>query len=122
MGSGEIPYHEKFGIGGADYLISYPLLGYERREFVGANLLGFSAAYRLKIKEYQLKAVKAVYLNIAGGAANVWDSRETMAFDDLRKGGGIGLHADTIVGPFKLDFGFGEEDRFQVYFSAGFDF
>jgi outer membrane translocation and assembly module TamA len=37
-------------------------------------------------------------------------------------GGGIGLHADTLIGPMRLDAGFGEDRRFQVYFSAGFDF
>ncbi|HAK60425.1 MAG TPA: hypothetical protein DCO77_08595 [Nitrospiraceae bacterium] len=122
FGSGAIPYHEEFGIGGADYLLGFPLFGYERREFTGTNLLGFSLSYRWKMKEYQFKAVKAVYLSIAGQAANVWNSRDAMTFRDLRGGGGVGIHADTLVGPFRLDFGVGEDDRFRVYFSAGFDF
>lgn len=122
FGSGELPYDEKFGIGGADYLISVPLLGYERREFVGLNELGAGIAYRWKVREYQLKAVKALYLTVAGQAANVWDSREAMSFHDLRYGGGIGLHADTLIGPVRLDVGAGEKRRRAVYFSAGFDF
>lgn len=122
FGSGTIPYHEKFGIGGADYLISTPLLGYQRREFVGMNEMGISAAYQWKIKDYQLKAVKAVYLTLTGQAANVWDNREAMSFHELRNAAGIGIHADTLVGPFKLDFGAGEDRRYMVYFSAGFDF
>lgn len=121
-GSGDIPYHEKFGIGGADYLISHPLIGYKRREFVGANLLAFSAGYRLKLTEYQLKLIRAVYLNFTAQAANVWDTRDTVSTRNLRRGVGMGLHADTIVGPFRLDIGAGEEGRFEVYFSAGIDF
>ncbi|MGE5173970.1 MAG: patatin-like phospholipase family protein [Betaproteobacteria bacterium] len=122
IGSGVIPYQEQFGISGADYLISIPLLGYQRREFTGRDELGFSAAYRWKIKEYQLKAVKAVYLNVAAQAANVWDRRDDISINNLRNGAGIGLHADTIIGPIRLDFGTGEQHRYAVYFSAGFDF
>jgi outer membrane protein insertion porin family len=124
IGSGEIPYHETFGIGGADYLISTPLLGYQRREFVGANLINYSLSYRWKIAEYQLNVVKEIYLGLSGQAANVWDSRDQMSFSvgDLKKGAGIGLYADTIIGPVRLDFGAGEDHRYTVYFSAGFDF
>jgi NTE family protein len=122
LGRGNIPYVEKYGIGGADYLLGTPLLGYQRREFTGDDLLGFSAAYRWKIGEYQLTLVKAVYLNLAYQAANVWDKRDDMSIRDLRSGVGVGLYADTIIGPVRLDVGRGEQDRLMVYFSAGFDF
>jgi outer membrane protein insertion porin family len=122
LGSGDIPYQEKFGIGGADTLLGFPLAGYQRREFTGSDELGFSAAYRWTIKEYHLKAVKTVYLNLMGQAANVWDSSGEISVDHLRTGFGIGLHADTIIGPMKLDFGTGAQNRHTIYFSAGFDF
>jgi NTE family protein len=122
LGSGAIPYHEKFGIGGGSYLLGIPLLGYQRREFVGSDELGFAAAYRWRIRDYQLKAVKALYLNVAGQAANVWDSRRDVSPADLRNGAGIGLHADTLIGPVRFDFGVGEQRRYTVYFSAGFDY
>jgi outer membrane protein assembly factor BamA len=122
IGSGNLPYQEKFGIGGADYLLGIPLMGYQRREFVGEDELGISLAYRWKIKDYQLKAMRAVYLNLAGQAANVWNSRKEMSLNNLRNGVGIGLHADTIIGPVKFDYAVGEQHRYTVYFSAGFDF
>ena len=122
FGSGELPYQEQFGIGGADNLLGVPLPGYHRREFVGANELGASVAYRWMMAEYQLKAVKALYLVLSGGAANVWDRRDDLSPRDLRKGAGIGLHADTLIGPVRLDLGAGEDRRYVVYFSAGFDF
>ncbi|HEY6011388.1 MAG TPA: BamA/TamA family outer membrane protein, partial [Nitrospirota bacterium] len=122
LGSGKLPYQERFGIGGADYLLGFPLMGYERREFTGQNELGFSAAYRWRMKEYHLKAVKAVYLNGAVQAANVWDNRAALSVSDLRTGAGVGLHADTIIGPARLDFGWGEQKRYTVYFSAGYEF
>jgi NTE family protein len=121
-GSGALPYQEQFGIGGADFLLGYPLPGYYRREFVGANELGASATYRWMIAEYQLKAVKAVYLAFTGGAANVWNARDDMSLRDLRKGASIGLHTDTVIGPVRLDVGAGEDSRYLVYFSAGFDY
>lgn len=122
IGSGSIPYEEKYGIGGADYLISMPLLGYERREFTGDQLLAFAAAYRFRILDYQFSLLKAVYLNFAYQTANVWDEREDMSLHDLRNGGGIGLHADSVIGPVRLDIAKGEQGRWNVYFSAGFDF
>ena len=122
LGSGVIPYEEQYGIGGADYLISTPLLGYQRREFTGNDLLALSAAYRFKLIDYQLSLVKAVYINFSYGAGNVWNTRDGMSVRDLRSGGGIGLYADTIIGPVRLDFGEGEQHRYAVYFSAGFDF
>jgi outer membrane translocation and assembly module TamA len=45
-----------------------------------------------------------------------------MSVNHLRTGAGIGLHADTIVGPMRLDFGAGEQHRYTVNFSAGFDY
>jgi NTE family protein len=122
FGSGTVPYQEQYGIGGADYLISTPLLGYQRREFTGSNELGFSLVYEWKVAEYQLNVVKGIYLRLAGQAANVWDTRDAMTVKDLKGGAGVGLHADTIIGPVRLDFGFGEDHRSQIYFSAGFDF
>jgi len=122
VGSGDIPFQDKFGIGGADYLLGIPLAGYQRREFIGSNELGFSAAYRWMIKDYQLKAIKALYLNLAVQAANVWDKTSEMSTDKLRTGVDLGLHADTIIGPVRLDFGAGEQHRHMLSFSAGFDF
>ncbi len=45
-----------------------------------------------------------------------------MSSGNLWNGVGIGLHADTIIGPVKLDYAVGGHDRYAVYFSAGFDF
>jgi outer membrane translocation and assembly module TamA len=66
--------------------------------------------------------LKALYLAVSGGGANVWDVRDDMSPRDLWTGAGIGLHADTLIGPVRLDFGVGEDRRYLVYFSAGFDF
>ena len=71
-----LPYQEQFEIGGADFLLGYPLPGYHRRGFVGASELGASATYRWMMTEYQLNAVKAVHLVLSGGAANVWNARD----------------------------------------------
>jgi hypothetical protein len=40
LGSGDLPYQEQYGIGGADYMLGFPLLGYQRREFTGSNFMG----------------------------------------------------------------------------------
>jgi len=122
FGSGNIPYEEQYGIGGVDGILSTPLLGYQRREFVGNNLLGFGASYRWKLGDYQLNVIKALYLNIAYQAANVWDDQADLSVRDLRSGGGVGLYADTVIGPVRLDLGVAKDNRYTVSFSAGYDF
>lgn len=122
FGSGTLPLQELYGIGGADHMLGSPLPGYHRREFIGSNQLAGTLAYRWKAADYQLKAVKAVFLSLVGGAGNVWDSRDSISTRELWTGAGIGIHADTVVGPFRLDLGAGEDQRRMVYFSAGFDF
>lgn len=122
FGSGDLPYQELFGIGGADHLLGFPLPGYHRREFVGANELGADLAYRWMLAEYHLNVIRAVYLSLCGGAANVWDARDDMSLHDLRWGASIGLHADTLIGPVRFDIAAGEDRRYLVYFSAGLDF
>ena len=108
-GSGTLPYQEQFEIRSADFLIGYPLPGYHRRGFVGANELGASATYRWMMTEHQLNAVKAAYLVLSGGAVNVWNARDDMSLQGIRKGASIGLHADTLTGPVRLDFVAGED-------------
>jgi NTE family protein len=122
FGSGKIPYEEQYGIGGVDGVLSTPLLGYQRREFVGDNLLGFGASYRWKLGDYQLNVLKALYLSMAYQAANVWDNRADLSVRDLRSGGGVGLYADTVIGPVRLDLGVAKDNRYTVSFSAGYDF
>ena len=122
FGSGKIPYEEQFGIGGVDGVLSTPLLGYQRREFVGNNLLGFGVSYRWKMGDYQLNVLKALYLNVAYQAANVWNDRADLSVSDLRSGGGVGLYADTVIGPVRLDLGAAKDRRYMISFSAGYDF
>ena len=83
-------------------------------KFVGANELGALLTYRWMIAEYLLKAVKALYLVLSGGAANVWEKRNDLSPRDLRKGAGLGLHADTLVRPVRLNLGAGEDKRYLV--------
>ena len=122
FGSGTIPYEEKYGIGGVDGVLSTPLLGYQRREFVGDNLLGFGLSYRWKLGDYQLNALKALYLGMTYQAANVWNDRGDLSVRDLRSGVGVGVYADTVIGPVRLDVGAAKDSRYSVSFSAGYDF
>ena len=66
-------------------------------------------------------SVKAVYLAVAGGAADVWNAQDDMSLRDLRKGASVGLQTDTPVGPVRFGVGTGEDERYTVYFSSGFD-
>ena len=72
--------------------------------------------------DMMLNAVNALCLVHSGGAVNAWEKRNDLSPRDLRKGAGVGIHADTLIGPVRRDLGAGEDKRHFVYFSAGFHF
>jgi outer membrane translocation and assembly module TamA len=55
-------------------------------------------------------------------AANVWNDRGDLSVSDLRSGVGVGVYADTVIGPVRLDVGAAKDSRYSVSFSAGYDF
>jgi site-specific DNA-methyltransferase (adenine-specific) len=51
--------------------------------------------------------------------ANIWADSSVR---DLRSGVGVGVYADTVIGPVRLDVGAAKDNRYSVSFSAGYDF
>jgi hypothetical protein len=60
-------------------------------------------------RDYQLKAVKALYHAFSGYVANVWNTRDEMFLRNLRKVTSICLHIDTLIGPVWPDFEAGDD-------------
>ena len=58
--------------------------------------------------EYHLNAVKGFTLS-SPAVRRTSGMHGTVSLQGLRKGASIGLHADTLTGPVRLDFGAGED-------------
>lgn len=111
FGSTSLPSFAKYEIGGLG-----TIRGYEYKEFVGDNSLIFNIEYRFPIAE-NLQAV------LFADWGNAWDFGESIGFNDLKFGKGVGIRFDTFLGPISIDYGFGEGDEEgKAYFSIGHTF
>jgi outer membrane protein insertion porin family len=68
-------------------------------------------------------------LSVAGfvDVGQVWSDLEAFGWDDPRWGAGVGLRLSTVLGVFRLDYGWkippqGEEKPGALYFSVGHAF
>ncbi len=114
---GNLPLFESFVAGGAN-----TLRGYDEERFRGEKLLLLNIEYRRNISD-KFGAVAFVDIGDAFGGryATIVPGFEIPAEDqefEPHVGGGIGLRAETPLGPIRLDFGFSSEGS-QVHFGFG---
>jgi outer membrane protein insertion porin family len=89
--------------------------GYDLGEFSGDKSLVFNVEYRFPLAEN----FQAVLFADWGQA---WDYEESIDFEDLKFGRGVGIRFDTPLGPIRLDYGINEEGEGKTYFSIGHTF
>lgn len=108
---GDMPLSQRFAMGGAD-----TLRGYEDDQFKGNSMLRGTIEYRVPI----VKKVQGVLFVDSGYA---WDKRDEKNFDLglIKVGYGLGLRINSPLGPIKLDYGIGEDDK-RFHFSFGGQF
>ncbi|HBY56769.1 MAG TPA: outer membrane protein assembly factor [Candidatus Atribacteria bacterium] len=110
MADTNLPSFALYQVGGMN-----TLRGYDFGEFSGDKSLVFNVEYRFPLAE-NFQAV----LFVDWGQA--WDYEESIDFEDLKFGRGIGVRFDTPIGPIRLDYGISEEGEGQTYFSIGHTF
>ncbi len=120
LSSGGVPLFDSFSVGGAR-----TLRGYEQDRFRGERLILANAEYRYRMSE-SLTIVGFVDAGDAFGGKfpTVVPGFDLEAEDQnfsMHLGAGVGIRADTPLGPLRLDFGFGEEGS-QVHFGFGHTF
>jgi outer membrane protein insertion porin family len=110
MADTDLPSFAVYQVGGMN-----TLRGYDFGEFSGDKSLVFNVEYRFPLAEN----FQAVLFADWGQA---WDYEESINFEDLKFGRGVGVRFDTPLGPIRLDYGISEEGIGQTYFSIGHTF
>ena len=105
MADTNLPSFALYQVGGMN-----TVRGYNFGEFSGDKSLVFNVEYRFPLAEN----FQAVLFADWGQA---WDYEESIDFEDLKFGRGVGIRFDTPLGPIRLDYGIGEEGIGQTYYS-----
>lgn len=106
----DLPSFAAYQVGGMN-----TLRGYDFGEFSGDKSLVFNVEYRFPLAEN----FQAVLFADWGQA---WDYGESIDFEDLKFGRGVGVRFDTPLGPIRLDYGINENGEGKTYFSIGHTF
>lgn len=110
MADTDLPSFAAYQVGGMN-----TVRGYDFGEFSGDKSLVFNVEYRFPLAEN----FQAVFFADWGQA---WDYEESINFEDLKFGRGVGIRFDTPLGPIRLDYGINEEGEGKTYFSIGHTF
>ncbi|MBC8499598.1 MAG: BamA/TamA family outer membrane protein [Candidatus Atribacteria bacterium] len=110
MADTDLPSFAAYQVGGMN-----TLRGYDFGEFSGDKSLVFNVEYRFPLAENFQAVVFADW-------GQAWDYEESISFEDLKFGRGVGVRFNTPLGPIRLDYGFGEEGIGKTYFSIGHTF
>jgi len=110
FGDRELPSFAKYEIGGLG-----TVRGYDYKEFAGDSNLIFNVEYRFPLADNLQGVVFADW-------GNAWGFGESISIADLKFGKGFGIRFDTAIGPISIDYGIGEDQVGQTYFSIGHSF
>lgn len=110
---GDVSYGNLFGLGGSN-----TLRGYEDDQFKGKKMYAATLEYRFPIA----KKVQGVLFTDAGSAWGL-DRGKIPWYDDddsLNWSVGVGLRLQTPIGPIRLDYGHGDQNKFHFSFGTQF--
>jgi len=110
MADTNLPSFAEYQVGGMN-----TLRGYDFGEFSGDKSLVFNVEYRFPLAE-NFQAV------IFADWGQAWEIEQSINFEDLKFGRGVGVRFDTPLGPIRLDYGINEEGEGKTYFSIGHTF
>ena len=110
---GDVSYANLFDLGGSN-----TLRGYEDDQFKGKKMYAATLEYRFPIA----KKVQGVLFTDAGSAWGL-DRGKIPWYDDddsLNWSVGVGLRLQTPIGPIRLDYGHGDQNKFHFSFGTQF--
>jgi NTE family protein len=118
---GNVPFYDRFFIGGYSFLeiASRQFPGLRRDELAVRQMGILGAGYRRQLFSNPLTFVRRGFLTGSyGGVFSSTRSSSPYKFD-LMSGVGIGLALETLVGPFRVSGGWAGGGRFNYYISFG---
>lgn len=110
---GDVSYGNLFDLGGSN-----TLRGYEDDQFKGKKMYAATLEYRFPIA----KKVQGVVFTDAGSTWGL-DSTKIPWYEDddsLNWSVGVGLRLQTPIGPIRLDYGHGDQNKFHFSFGTQF--
>lgn len=110
---GDVSYGNLFDLGGSN-----TLRGYEDDQFKGKKMYAATLEYRFPIA----KKVQGVLFTDAGSTWGL-DNGKIPWYDDddsLNWSVGVGLRLQTPIGPIRLDYGHGDQNKFHFSFGTQF--
>lgn len=110
---GDVAYGNLFDLGGSN-----TLRGYEDDQFKGKKMYAATLEYRFPIA----KRVQGVLFTDAGSTWGL-DNGKIPWYDDddsLNWSVGVGLRLQTPIGPIRLDYGHGDQNKFHFSFGTQF--
>jgi outer membrane protein insertion porin family len=110
---GDVSYGNLFDLGGSN-----TLRGYEDDQFKGKKMYAATLEYRFPIA----KKVQGVLFTDAGSAWGLDRGKIPWYNDDdsLNWSVGVGLRLQTPIGPIRLDYGHGDQNKFHFSFGTQF--
>lgn len=110
---GDVAYGSLFNLGGSN-----TLRGYEDDQFKGKKMYAATLEYRFPIA----KKVQGVVFTDAGSTWGIDDGKIPWYEDDdsLNWSVGVGLRLQTPIGPIRLDYGHGDQNKFHFSFGTQF--
>jgi NTE family protein len=110
IGEGDVPFSEKFSLGGIQNFY-----GYREDQFRGTYLLQSSLMIRGNL-------LTGLYASTRYDIGGLWQQRQDFRWDDLRHGLGIGLGLYTPLGPLEVHYGSASFGARRVYANLGYQF
>lgn len=110
---GDVSYGNLFDLGGSN-----TLRGYEDDQFKGTKMYAATLEYRFPIA----KKVQGVVFGDGGSTWDIDDGKIPWYQDDdsFNWSVGVGLRLQTPIGPIRLDYGHGDQNKFHFSFGTQF--
>ena len=110
----QLPFYDTFTLGGFQHLS-----GYHTAQLSGQYLAFGRLVYYERVGRLPKAAGSGVYFGASLEAGNVWDKRDSVGPNDLRKSMSLFASADTVMGPLYFAYGLSDGGNYMFYLFLG---
>ncbi len=110
----QLPFYDLFTLGGFQHLS-----GYHNGQLSGRYLAYGRLVYYERVGQLPKAAGGGVYFGASLEAGNVWDDRDAVELNDLRKSAALFVSAETSMGPLYFAYGLSDGGNYMFYLFLG---